>query len=114
MYTRPELPGAYWISRAIWGAHVAFVSPSRMIPPVVMSIGVLEESRLRFGHSAPTVAYVQGSFGQIPSFGVAISAHRDALTVWPGAREQHVDPAINERVLEGMRKELAAVTRPGA
>lgn len=112
MYANPEIPLGYYLARAIWRVYVAMFAPMKVIPPVVMNIGVLDESRLRFGEAVPVGAYVQGSFGQVPTLGFTISTYRDALTVWVGARRQDVDPAINDRVLAGMRDELSVATAP--
>ena len=84
------------------------------MPPVVMNIGVLDEGRLSFGDITPVAAHILGSFGRTPGFGVTMSTYRDTLTVWLGAHQEDVDPAINERVLAGMDEELAAALAESA
>ena len=106
LYGGIELP--YRIARGIWRAYRGIFGKSGTMPPVVMNIGVLDEGRLSFGGIAPVAAHILGSFGRTPGFGVTMSTYRDTLTVWLGAHQEDVDPAINERVLAGMDEELAA------
>ena len=94
------------LMRGVWRTFKAVAGSSGTLPPVVMNIGVLEQSRLQFGRALPDRAYILGSFGKAPAFGATISTYGGELTVWMGAWERDVDPEELERVLGGIDEEL--------
>ncbi|MDZ4169927.1 MAG: hypothetical protein U1E26_09790 [Coriobacteriia bacterium] len=99
----------YRLIQAIMTLLLRSMYRSGTAAPIVMNIGVMDEARLAFGDALPIAAHMTGSIPKGPGFGATISTYRDTLTVWMGNYEHHVDPALVERVLQGMGEELSSV-----
>jgi NRPS condensation-like uncharacterized protein len=74
--------------------------------PVFTNIGVLDESRLRFGSAVPISARLSGPAAFGASFVPTISTYRDSVTVSMGYCAEDMDVAVIDAVLSGMDQEL--------
>jgi NRPS condensation-like uncharacterized protein len=78
-------------------------------PPIVMNIGILDESELSFGAALPVAAYVTGPVFKMPGFGPTISTYRNTLTVWMGAYGRDLEPESLEQALTGIDAEMTGI-----
>jgi NRPS condensation-like uncharacterized protein len=79
---------------------------------VTMNVGPFDERRLRFGRAIPKTAIASGPIARFAGFAAMISSYLDALTIWTAGRRELIDPALLERMLEGIDRELPAVAPP--
>jgi NRPS condensation-like uncharacterized protein len=75
--------------------------------PFLSNFGVLDEQALRFAGVAPTRAVILPPVGHPPFMMLGPSSYAGELTLAIGYAEGETDPALVERILEGMRAELA-------
>jgi NRPS condensation-like uncharacterized protein len=74
--------------------------------PVFTNIGIMDESKLAFGGSAPVSASLSGPAAFGASFVPTISTYRDTLTVSMGFCAEDLDAESVEQVLRFMEEEL--------
>jgi NRPS condensation-like uncharacterized protein len=107
-------PGrSYRLSQAMMTLVLGTMFRSGKFPPIFMNIGVLDDSRLKFGEILPVAAHVSGSIPKGPGYGPTVSTYRDTLTVWMGNYERDMAPRMVEQVLQGMRDELQTANATG-
>jgi NRPS condensation-like uncharacterized protein len=100
--------------RGMMGFFMWMMRGMKTSQPYSANIGVLDETKLAFREAAPVSAYVLGSTMRTSSFGFTTSTYRDTLTIWVGADQRFLDPALAEAALSGMDTEFAAVERDGS
>ena len=107
----PNLP--HPVMRALLSAFGRYAGRRGMVPPCVMNIGILDETRMAFGAARPVAAHILGPVPKGPGFAATVSTYRDTLTVWMGFHEEDLDPRLVECALRGMDEELRAVAWEG-
>lgn len=94
------------LMRVFWAAIVAAGRRGGIGSLSTVNIGIIDEMRLVFDGIVPTSACALGTIQKGPGFQVTMSAYRDTLTVWMGALQRYVDPALMEQALRGMSEQL--------